>query len=449
MSLLTRNARRSDVRVIATDATVVQDSAEVAGKMGWRIIIGFFVVLGGWAMLAPLNGAVVAEGVVKVDGNRKRIQHLEGGIVKEVRVREGDVVRAGDPLLVLDDTQARTDVEVLDQAMTGYLMTMARLQAEEASTEAVPELPSELAARASESKIAAQWAMQRSLFATHRQDIDSQRRLIGQRIAQIDAQVLGTRAQIAGQTGQLSSLRQELATLKPLLAQGIVTRPRLMQLERSIAAIEGQIGELEAGIARAEQAKGEQQQIEVQSRIQRANQIGQELRDVQSRIAEVAPKLSNARSVLARTVVSAPYAGRIVDLNVFAVGGVIGRGERLMDIVPEGGTLIVEARLGVEHAAEVTVGKDAQVRLAGSKQQATHPLRGTVTHVSADRLVDDRSGQPYYAATVHIAASELSAVPRFQAGMAAHVVIPTQARTAFQYLTAPLLQAFDDGMRER
>ena len=246
-------------------------------------------------------------------------------------------------------------------------------------------------------------------------------------------------------------MEQELDSLKPLLAQGIVTRPRLLQLERSIAALDGQIGEAGGSVARAEQSIAEQRQLEIQARNQRMTAITQELRDVQMRLAEVLPKLTNVRSIHARTIVRSPYRGRVVGLNVFAVGAVIGRGEKLMDIVPEDERLVLEARIAVEDINEVRPGAAAEVRLTGFKQQTTPALRGQVTSVSADRLTDPRTGAPYYTVNVQIDEAELAALPdiKLYPGMPANAMIPTASRTALQYLTAPLFASFDMALRER
>ncbi len=426
------------------------DDAFAAARRGWLVIAAFFGVLGLWSLLAPLDGAIIAEAVVKVEGNRKPIQHLEGGIVRQVRVHDGDAVGAGDTLIVLDDAQARAEVEVLDKLATVLLLTRARLEAEQESRAEIV-LPQPLAGRFAEPVVAETLRRQTAELATRRREQEGQSRLIAERIAQIESQVTGARAQLDGLERQRISIRKEHESLSPLLERGIVTRGRLIQLERSLAALDGQAGETQAAIARAEQAIAEQRQIEVQSRTQRAAALAQELRDTEMRLAEVSPKLANARAVHARTIVKAPYAGRVVGLNVFAVGAVIGRGERLMDIVPEGQSLVVEARLAVEDVGEVSPGAAAEVRLTGYKQQTTPPLAAAVTHVSADRLTEERSGRPYYLAEVRIGAGALAATPQvhLQPGMPASVTIPTSSRTAFQYLTAPLRASFHAALRER
>ena len=261
----------------------------------------------------------------------------------------------------------------------------------------------------------------------------------------------GSRSQLESLRLQRTSLADELDSLKPLLDKGIVTRQRLLQLERSVAALDGQIGEVTAAIARGEQAEGEQRQLEAQTRNSRRAAVAQELRDVQMRLAEILPKLSNAEFVKARTVVKAPYAGRVVGLNVFAVGAVIGRGERLLDIVPEQGALVIEARIPVQDIAEIGLDQEAEVRLTGFKQMASRAVKGAIVNLSADRLTDERSGAPYYAASIRISDGDLATFPeiRLHPGMAATVVIPTAPRSVLQYLVGPLMTSFDGALREK
>ena len=426
------------------------DSADGAAHRGWWIIAVFFGLIGTWSMLAPLNGAVVASAEVKVNGNRKSIQHLEGGIVKELRVRDGDQVAAGDTLIVLDDNQYRSDFEVLAQLDTVLRLTQARLQGEQDGTKELV-LPPFLANRARDPDVIAAWRSQLAQYEAHRHENGGQGEIIKQRIAQLESQTLGAQAQLAALTNQHASMQTELKSLQPLLEQGIVTRARLLLLERSIAALQGQIGEASSNTARAQQGIAEQQQLEAQSRNQRATVVAQELRDIQMRLAEVGPKLANARSVLERTVVRAPYGGHVVALNVFAVGAVIGRGEKLMDIVPSDGALIIEARIAVEDAGDVFRDARAEVRLSGYKQQSTPALHGVVEHVSADRLTDARTAAPYFLANIRIDDAELAAFPeiKIRPGMAATVMVPTTQRTALQYLLGPLWSSFNQAFRER
>lgn len=426
------------------------DGADRAAHLGWLILIGFFGLLGTWAAFAPLNGAIMAAGEVKVAGNRKTIQHLEGGIVRALKVRDGDTVAAGDPLIELDDMQAHSDHEVLTRLEMLLALTQERLQAEQ-DGERTFALPARFATAADDPQVISAWRGQMGQFTARLHESETQAELIKQRIAQLGSQVRGAQAQLASLTIQRASMDKELISLKPLMEQGIVTRVRLLQLERTIATMDGQIGEAGSTVARYQQGISEQQQLDAQGRNQRATGISQELRDVQMRLAEVLPKLGNARAVLDRTVLRAPYGGRVVGLAVFGTGAVIGRGEKVMDIVPDTGALIVEARIAVEDINEVTNEAAAEVRLAGTKQQTTPPLHGVIEKISADRLTDVKTTAPYYAVTIRIDQDELATLSgiKLHPGMGATVMLPTHERSALQYLLSPLWSSFHGAFRER
>ena len=442
--------RGTVARFQSSSTSRLDDSADAAAFKGWVIVAVFFGLLGTWSAVAPLNGAVVAQAVIKIDGNRKSIQHLEGGIVKKLHVHDSDMVNAGDTLIELDATQALAEFEIYDQLCTVLWLSEARLQAEQADRPSMA-MPSQLRTRMHEPNVEATWRSQLAQLDVRRRESAGQTELIRQRITQLDAQIKGSDAQLKGLTTQLASMREELTSLAPLLERGVVTRTRIMQLERSVAGLEGQIGETSASIARVQQAIGEQRQLEIQTKNQRSVSVAQELRDVQTKLAEMVPKLTSAQAIYARTSVRAPYRGRVVGLNVFAVGAVIGRGEKLMDIVPENEQLIAEARIAVEDVGEVMPGSLAEVRITGYKQQTTPTLSAVVQSVSADRLSDERTGAPYYVASVLIDEADLASSPgiKLYPGMPATVMVATSARTALQYLTGPLFAAMGTSFKGR
>ena len=415
---------------------------------GWIIIALFFGLLGSWSLLAPLNGAVVANGFVKLEGNRKSLQHHDGGLVRRVLVREGDKVDAGQILIGLDDTQVRAEYDILSQQHVDMLATDARMQAELARQPTVTFSPEIIALAGSNKTVLAGQIEQ---FELRRHALDGQRRIIGEKIAQLEAQIQGAEAQTSSNRSQRDSIKSEAATLAPLVERGVIAKPRLLQLERSAAAFDGQIGELSASIARNRQAIAEQMQLASQLERDRSAETAKDLRAVQSRLAEVAPRLTNAKQQLARMEIRAPYAGRVVGLTVFSTGGVIAPGEKILDIVPEHENLIVEARIGVEDIGDITPGSRAEIRLLAYKQRTTPSLLGEVIQVSADRLVDNRSGNPYYLAQIKISEGQLSNVPgiKLYPGMPASIMIPTAERTAFDYLVGPLFTSLDHSFRQK
>lgn len=429
---------------------MVNDSIRSAAFAGWLIILLFFGVLGGWALTAPLHGAVVAHGFVKVEGNRKSVQHLDGGIVKELNVREGSHVVAGDALIVLDDTQARAEYDVLRQQYWVLRATEERLRAELAQ-EPTMTVPEEFAPLAGDPIFAGIWRSQLKQFESRSAALAGQRNVIREKIAQLEAQITGAEAQVKAYKAQHASVQKEMESLDPLLKQGLVARPRYLQLERSGVGLEGQAADALANIARARQAIAEQTQQMTQLDNDRMTEVTKDLRDTQARLLEVIPRLTNAKAVLSRMEIRSPYTGHVVGLNVFSVGGVIAKGEKILDVVPEQESLVIETQVPVDEISDVHPNMRADVHLTAYKARITPVVRGVTTHVSADRLTDNRTGNAYYTAYVRVDPAELAAVPNVQLypGMPATVMFPTVQRTAFDYVVGPLVMSFNRAFRQR
>jgi HlyD family type I secretion membrane fusion protein len=437
-------AARTPVTIHAEPAP--SDSIWRSSLAGWAIIALFFGGFGYWAATAPLHGAVVAPAVVKVEGNRKSVQHLDGGIVKELRVKEGDKVKAGDVLLVLDDTQARAEFDVLSQQYLVLRATEARLKAElERAAALVP--PEELKGRDGDGI----WSAQRHQFESRRAALEGARKVIREKIAQLEAQIVGAQGTLKAYQAQLESVRQEMADIKPLLDKGLITRPRYLQLERAAAGVEGNIADALATIARARQAIAEQDQQMAQLDNERMTEVTRDLRDTQAKLLEVIPKVTHAKAVLSRIEIRSPYSGRVVALNVFSIGGVIAKGEKILDVVPEEDSLVVEAQVAVDDISDIRPNMRAEVHLTAYKQRITPTVAGDVAQISADRLVDPKTGQPYYVALVRLDKAQLAKLPQVHLypGMPATVMIQTEERTAFDYLVGPLVQSFNAAFRQR
>ena len=452
MPLLAQLSERSRSlgRPIAPGAPRPSESIRKVALAGWIVIGLFFGVFGAWALSAPLNGAVVANGVIKVESNRKSLQHLDGGIVKELRVKEGDRVKAGDTLIVLDDTQARAEFEVLTQQYLVLRVTEERLRTEYNRGTQL-NLPSDLRARASDPDVIDVWRSQVHQFASRRAALDGQRKVVEERIAQLEAQIKGAQAQLASYRTQYESIVKELESIKPLLDRGLIARPRYLQLERSGTALEGQAADTVASIAKFRQAIAEQAQQKAQLENDQMSDIAKDLRDTQAKLLEVIPRRTNAQAVLGRIEIRAPYTGRVVALNVFSVGGVINRGDKILDIVPDEDALIIEAQIAVEDISEVRPKMHADVHLTAYKQRITPVVPGEVIQVSADRLTDNRTGNPYYIALIRVDEKEVAAIPnaKLYPGMPATVMIPTIERTAFDYVVGPLIMSFNKSFRQR
>jgi membrane fusion protein, type I secretion system len=431
---------------------VPNDSMRSAAIAGWVIILLFFGGFGAWAVTAPLHGAVVANGFVRVEGNRKSIQHLDGGIVKTLNIKEGDRVNAGDVLIVLDDTQASAEYKVLAQQLLVLRATEERLKAELAGASGMT-MPEDLKAASDEHPdVAGIWAGQVHQFESRLASLAGARNVIKEKIAQLEAQIVGSAAQERAYRDQSDSVRKEKESLTSLVERGLVAKPRYLQLERSEAGLEGQAAETAANIAKARQGIAEQMQQTAQLDNDRMTEVTKDLRDTQAKMLEVIPKLSNAKAVLSRMDIRSPYSGEVVGLTVFSVGGVVMRGEKLMDVVPDRDALIVEAQVAVDEIANVHPGMGADVHLIAYKQRITPVVRGKVIQVSADRLTEkNKTENVYYSALVRLDQNDLDELPhvRLYPGMPTTVMIQTVERTALDYLVGPLVMSFNRAFRQK
>ncbi len=426
------------------------DSAGGATKAGWIILLLFFGGFGGWAISAPLNAAIVGEAVVKVEGNRKSVQHLDGGIVRELRVKDGDRVEEGDVLLALDDTQIRAEFDILSQQQDLLRATEARLLAELTDSDKI-DFPADLLARGSEPSVRTALDGQQKELENRKTALAGEELILDQRISQLREQIAGNEAQVVSYREQRRSVVDERNYLEDLFKKGLVTRPRLLQLERTATGLEGQIATTLASIASAKHAMEEYTREIAQLRKARRAEVTRDLSDTQAKLLDVSPRLRNARMALGRMEIRSPYAGEVVDLAVFSVGGVIGRGEKILDVVPDQTALVVEAKIGVEDISDLQPGMVAEVHFTSYKQRTIPVIHGPVAQVSADRLTDERTGAAYYLATIAVSEEELAASPEIKLypGMPATVMITTEERTALDYLVGPLVASFDRAFRQR
>lgn len=435
---------------MTNDQSFLSDSSWRPALAGWLIIAAFFGGMGTWASLAPLNGAVVGNGVIKVDGNRKSIQHLDGGIVKELHVKEGDRVKAGDVVIVLDDSQAKAEYRVLSEQYVVLRATQVRLLAELAQeTELV--MPPELAAQKAESYARSIWNGQIKQFETRRAALEGQRRVIGEKIHQLQSQIDGAEAQVKAFNDQITSVRSEAESVAPLVEKMLLPRPRLLQLQRTAFGLDGQIADARASVAKFHQAIAEQELQIVQLSNDRMAEVTKDMREVDAKLAEVRPKQISAEAMLARMEIRSPYAGRVVGLSMFSIGGVIQRGEKILDIVPDEDRLTVETQIAVEDISDVRPGMRAELHLTAYKQHLVPTIRGDVVQVSADRLTDPRTNNSYFMASIRPDLSDLAGLPgvTLYAGMPASVIITTESRTALDYIVGPLTVSFKQAFRQK
>ncbi len=438
----------------ATGAAGAAERAERAeltriARNGALVMALGILVMGGWLIAAPLSGAVIAAGFVKVDMNRKVIQHQEGGIVKQLLVRDGERVKAGQVLMVIEDVKLDATLDLLRTQHDGERAKAARLEAERAMSPAV-KFPPELAARKDEPKVVEFVQRETTLFKARREALDTQVALLRKQIQQTAQEVKALTDQIAAEARALKLQKEELATNQALLEKGYVQKTRLMQLERSVAEYEGRWNERRAELSKAEQRS---QELELRVLAQRnayVQSAADELKDASARIFDLEERLRPSKDASERQRIASPIAGEVVGLRVFSQGGVVGPREVLMEIVPEDKTLLIEARIRPEDINHVRAGSGAEVRLTAYQQRTTPLVAGKVAYVAADRMVEQQTGAAYYTAHIDVSAGALADAGnlRMQAGMPAEVYIRTDSRSALDYLLAPVTAYLRRGMRE-
>jgi HlyD family secretion protein len=415
---------------------------------GLTILLIFLVGATAWASSAKLASAIIAVGQLKVDSNRKQIQHLDGGIVNQILVSDGQRVKKGDTLVILDPVQAKSSLGIVAGALFTAELKRSRLQAERDNTDQ-PDFTRFLH-REHEDKNSLIDAQQ-SLFSIRRSVQVSQQEILHQQIENLKSQISGFESQQASTQTQIKISKDELVNLKNLKARGLVGNERLLELERNLAQLEGRAGELVSSIASAK-ASIDEKRLEL-IRVKRSfhEQVLAELQDVESEIIDLQERANAATHHLQQMVVKAPVDGLIVGLNVHTEGGVVVPGQLLMEIVPDNDALIVEGQVLPTDVDDLLVGQSARVKLSGLQQRTTPELIGKLQYVSADSMLDERSGMTYFIIRVSIAAEELAKLPSegLIPGMPAEVFVQTGERTALEYLLQPLSDTIDRAWREK
>jgi len=414
-------------------------------------VIVFFVGVGLlWGGTAPIAGAAIAQGVVSPDGRRRTVQHLEGGIIHQILVTEGDQVSVGEPLIILEETQALAEYSRIKSQQLTFAAMQARLEAEQDLEDEIA-FPSWLLDEAGDMEVAEIIETQSTLFATRAAAQESRELILRQRIAQLDEEITGLEAQIDSQNRQLELIASEVADVQELVDRGLERRPRLLGLQRQAADIEGTLGENQAGIARAQQSIGETELQILNLETDRQDEIANSLNQVRFERAGIEQELLRTQDVLARTSITAPISGIIVQSRASTVGGVVRPGEPILDIVPQEEELLIDARISPIDIDAIQIGMSAEIILSAYSQRRLPRIGGTVRSISADRLIDEITGQAYFLARVEVNPQELAALEgevTLTAGMPAEVYILTGERTALEYLLEPVNQSFRRAFRE-
>jgi HlyD family type I secretion membrane fusion protein len=417
--------------------------------LGIVVILVMFGGFGTWASMASISSAVVAPGYVTVDSNRKKIQHLEGGVVRELLVREGDEIEAGEVLIRLDEIRPQATLSILRARYYSARATEARLLAEQQGSKSI-HFPEQLMLQLGDKKIAEIMATQDRLLEARRNSIEGETEILKNRIVQLQDDVKGIQAQQSAKERQISLIKEELDSVRGLLDKGYTDRPRYLALQREMARLEGERGELISEIARTKTRIGETQLEMIQLKKAFREQVVTELRNIGADISDLEEQIGAARHTLEHIEIRAPVDGVVIGMEVHTVGGVIRAGDTILEIVPVNDQLIIEVRIQPQDIDNISLGLQADVQFTAFKQRTTPKSQGEVTYLSADRFVDGHTGEAYYLARIRVSEEEVKRLGdhQLQPGMPAEIMIKTGERTAFQYLVQPFMDSLDKAWRE-
>lgn len=448
-----RQAKRAGPAGVSGRAAKPADEVTKWMRIGIALLVlgmgGFFL----WAATAPLDEGVPVPGVITVEAKRKTVQHLTGGIVSKILVTESQSVKEGDVLIELDDTQARANFEFARQTYLALLATEGRLLAEQRGASRIefhPDLLSPDNAEPARNYLAGQ----RQLFDTRRAALDGDIGILNESAAGQAESIKGLSAQLVSRRSQLALLQDQLGGTRDMVKQGYLPRNAQLEQERAVAELNAVVSDLQANILRTGRAVSELKLRVAQRRREYLREVETQLADVRRDVASNAERLTAAREDLKRTLIHAPADGQVVGLTVFTLGGVVGPGQHLMDIVPVGEALLLEARVPPHLIDRVRAGLPADIHFQGFVSQPQLVIEGLVISVSADLLADTpaagQQGLPYYLARIRVTPEGMKKLgrQRMQPGMPADVVIKTGERTMLTYLLKPLLQRLAVSLKE-
>ncbi len=440
MSLLTpqKDAANNDLAQFADDRPI--------RNLGYLIVILVFVFFGGWSLFAPLGSAALAPGNVAVEVYRKTVQHLEGGIVKAIHVRDGDTISKGQVLVELEDTSSRAQLETLRGQLFSALAREARLIAERDGMKAVTYPSSIKSAGETDPRAQENMRVQDQSFAVRKRSRTGEIGILKEQRQQLLEKIEGIKAQRTSRSNLSSSLNKELMDFRAMLKEGYVDKPKVSELERRLAESEGDRGDFIANIATAQTqiSEIELKILQIDKEFQR--EVIEELSKVQSELSELNEKTQWLNDTVTRTIIKAPVSGMVLGLTVHTLGAVIPPGGRLLEIVPQQEELIIEAQVSPTDIDIVHTGQTCEIRFSAFKAAKTPKVSGRITMLSADRITDEQTKANYYLARVDVEKAGMEELRQhgliLLPGMPAEVLINTGDRTFFQYLIQPISNMF-------
>jgi HlyD family secretion protein len=434
------------------DTPTVETSESIQRHMvaGVTVVLMLVGGVGGWAATTELSGALIAPGSIVVDTNIKKVQHPTGGVVGEVRVRDGDRVKAGDVVVRLDETVTRANLSIVTKGLNELAARKARLEAERDGLDAI-QFPGELLARQNDPDVAAAMASERKLFDLRHNARTGQRSQLRQRVGQLQEEIGGLTAQQTAKGKEITLIERELIGVRDLFQKNLIQINRLTQLEREATRLDGERGSLIASVA---QSKGKIAELELQIlQIDQdlSSEVAKELRDVDGKIGEFVERKVTAEDQLKRIDIRAPQDGTVFQSNVHTVGGVITAGDAIMMIVPDADNLTVEAKVNPQDIDQMRVGQKALLRFTTFNQRTTPEIYGSVTRISADISTDQRSGAAFYTIRIGMTAAEIARLGevRLVPGMPVETFVQTGDRTVMSYLVKPLYDQLSRAFREK
>lgn len=419
-------------------------------RQGLLVVGLFFGALGLWSVFGHISGAVVAPGKIKIETERKTVQHLEGGIVDAILVREGEEVRAGQPLIILESVQIDANASMLQKQLVAQLAAQIRLTAEKDLKDAL-QWPDELRRLADESHSADVLDNEERIFTARLESLNAQISLLNTQLAQLNAQVAGFDDQVKAEQAIIGTLHEELRAKRQLYKERYLEKSQILELERTLASHQGNRGRLKQSIAEARQKAAELNLRMESVKVRFVEEATSDLGKLENEIIQTRERIRPLKDAKKRLQIVAPVSGKVVDLKVHSRGGVVRPGEPLMDIVPHDNPLIVETHVPVNRITEVYIGQEALVQLDAFDTRIIPHMPGKVTYISADRLEErTAAGEvPYYLCYVEVDPKALDEAQLYLSpGMPATVFITTRQRTVLYYMMEPLIKNWDRALRE-
>ena len=419
---------------------------QIAGFLSAIVMLG---VLGGWSGSASISGAVIAPATLVAETYSKKIQHKEGGIVRQILVKDGDLVRGGQDLVILDDTEVKAELGIIDALLLENIANRARLEAQRNGAEKI-EFPRDLRDRQGEADVAKVTLGQQRLFESLHAAVNGKKQQLTEQIEQFGEQIDGFNAQRVSKGKQLTLIADELVGLHKLLEQELVQKSRVFALEREAARLDGERGELIAATAGAGSKIGEVKLQILQIDDEERAKTLSELRDMETKIAQLQERQFAARSRLTRSSIKAPISGDVYQSTIHTIGGVIAPGETVMLILPNADDLVLLAQVPPQDIDQVQIGQKAHVRFSSFNMRQTPEIDAEVIQVSADTSRMDQDTPPFYAVRLKIPAEGLAQLGgnRLKPGMPAVAFIQTNTRTPLSFLIKPLMDQIAHVFRE-